>query len=187
MDMGKLNSNKSPPYKDVLIAAAIFLQAEMLRYFYFILAFSGAVLARDTNFCIGWGCFFLPPPAWLQLYFVGAQASPLPPPLALSHPQLQEWMKHPIFGALGFLLMVCEVEVPAEAGLCQCSDSTSEPAPSGSNLVLPQSGNGQGVSSQEHTLQRARPSSDCHGTGDGCCSLCFLKACGSFLTYKVAS
>lgn len=64
----------------------------------------------------------------------------------LSHPQLQEWMKHPIFGALGFLLMVCEVEIPAEAGLCQWSDSTSEPAPSGSNLVLPQSGNGQGVS-----------------------------------------
>ena len=61
MDMGKLNSNKSPTYKDVLIAAAIFLQAEMLRYFYFILAFSKAVLATDANFCIGWGCFFLPP------------------------------------------------------------------------------------------------------------------------------
>lgn len=65
--MWKLNLNKSPTYKDALIAAAKLSQGEMVRYFYFILAFWWAALATDVNFCIRWWCFF-PSPTWLDFY-----------------------------------------------------------------------------------------------------------------------
>ena len=59
----KLNLNKSLAYEDTLIAAAKLSPGEMFSYFYFILAFLGAVLATDVNFCIKWWCFFLSPTA----------------------------------------------------------------------------------------------------------------------------
>lgn len=131
MDMGKLNSNKSPTYKNVLIAAAIFLQAEMFRYFPFILAFLGAVLATDANFCTGWGCFFLPP-TWHDPYFVRWQASS---PLHLSPtPSCRNWWNIVSLVLLLFCWLSVRWRCLQKPGVCQRSYSTSEPDPSAAVL-----------------------------------------------------
>lgn len=107
--MGKLNSNKSPIYQDVLIAAATFLQGETFRCFGLILACWGARLATDAKFCIRWGCFFLRPTRFLLGQAV--RLHPLPPPL------LQELIENcaSATGALDFLSILCEAVMTAKA------------------------------------------------------------------------
>ena len=114
----KLNLNKSPAYKDALIAAAKLSPGEMFRYFYFILAFLGAVLATDVNFCIRWWCFFLSP-TWLDFYFVR-----WPWFISLNY---RNWLQVCLsLLRSSFLLIVHEVVTPAEALQVRTADSTSE-------------------------------------------------------------